>query len=405
MVIILKIRQTKPEDYARINELNALSYGFDSAAFAERFKERFEYQYDENYCLEVNDEIVANIRLIDFDQNVRGKRVKMGGIAMVVTDPLHRRKGYIREIMNFLLKKMIDEKYAVSNLYPFKDTFYGRFGYVNVNPHVFMKFNPKFLSRWKMLPKGYRIERLTPNEGYKYYKQIYNEKIRDVHGGIVRDKKRWKLWEEQHPGWYVVAFNAKNKAEGIMRYSTKGFMEGFSWSEAGKIRINDIKYLTPQGRQSLYHYLYLYADQVVEVTIPVVPYETELYPWLQGYYMTELKAENIWMTRIIDVKLAIDDIPVTIDGEITIKISDEHCMHNNQTYKFTAKNGKLSITELGKQDCQIEMAQEGLASLFYGLLTADDLESFEWLMNATKADRELLNAWFPILPPILTEGF
>ena len=44
----MKIRQTKPEDYERINELNALSYGFEKDTFAERFKERFSYQFDEN---------------------------------------------------------------------------------------------------------------------------------------------------------------------------------------------------------------------------------------------------------------------------------------------------------------------------------------------------------------------
>ena len=401
----MKIRQTKPEDYARINELNALSYGFAPEVFAERFKERFEYQYDENYCLEVDGIIAANIRMISFDQNVRGKIMKMGGIAMVVTDPLYRRKGYSRKIMNFLIDKMGKENFAVSNLYPFKDSFYTAYGYVNANPHVTIKFNPKFMVRWKKLPKGYTVERLSPSEGFKHYKEIYNTRIKDVHGGIVRNEKRWKLWEEKWPGWFVVAYNSKGKAEGIMRYSTKGFMEGFSWSESGKIRINDIKFLTPQARQSLYHYLFLYADQVVEVTMPVVPYESELYPWLYGHYMTEIKAENIWMTRIVNVKLTLDDMPVASDGKITVKISDNHCLKNNQTYTITSQKGKLSVEELGEQPSKLEMTQEGLASLVYGLLRANDLESFDWIKNATEKEKALLDAWFPILPPILTEGF
>ncbi len=403
--ILLKIRQTTPEDYERINELNALSYGFDKEVFAERFKERFAYQFDENYCIEVDGIIAANIRLISFDQNVRGKIMKMGGIAMVVTDPLYRRKGYSREIMKFLIDKMGKENFAVSNLYPFKDTFYAAFGYVNANSHVFMKFNPKFLIRWKNLPEGYRIERLSLSEGYKYYKEIYNTKIKDVHGGIIRSEKRWKLWEEKWPGWFVVAFNSKGKVEGILRYSTKGFMEGFSWSESGKMQVNDIKFLTPQARHALYHYMYLYADQVVEVTMPIFPNESEIYPWLQGYYMTELKTENIWMARIINVKLTLDDLPVETDGKITVKISDDHCPQNNQTYIITSQKGKLSVEELGEKPSKLEMTQEGLASLVYGLLTTDNLEVFKWIKNVSKEEKELLDAWFPLLPPVLTEGF
>ena len=401
----MKIRQTKQEDYERINELNAHCYGFEKEVFAERFKERFTYQFDENYCLEVDGKIVANIRLISFDQNVRGKIMKMGGIAMVVTDPLHRRKGYSREIMKFLIDKMGKENFAVSNLYPFNDSFYAAYGYVNANPHVSIKFNPKFMIRWKRLPEGYTVERLSPSDGFKHYKEIYNTRIKDVHGGIVRNEKRWKLWEEKWPGWFAVAFNPKGKAEGIMRYTTKGFMEGFSWSESGKMNIDDIKFLTPQARQSLYHYLYLYADQIVEVTMPVVPYESELYPWLRGYYMTEIKAKNIWMTRIINTKLTLDDLQVAVDGKITVKITDEHCPQNNQTYLITSKKGKLSVEELGEQPSKLEMTQKGLASLVYGLLTANDIESFNWITNAAEDEKALLDAWFPKLPPILTEGF
>ena len=99
--------------------------------------------------------------------------MKMGGIAMVVSDPLYRRKGYVREVMNYLMKKMADEKYAVSCLYPFKDTFYASFNYVNANPFVRMKFKPELFSRWKNMPDGYSIKRLNHSDGFKYFKEIF----------------------------------------------------------------------------------------------------------------------------------------------------------------------------------------------------------------------------------------
>jgi predicted acetyltransferase len=139
--------------------------------------------------------------------------------------------------------------------------------------------------------------------------------------------------------------------------------------------------------------------------MPVVPYESELYPWLSGHYMSEIKAANIWMARIINVKLTLDDLPVVSDGEITVKISDDHCPQNNQTYKITSQKGKLSVQELGEKSSKLEMTQEGLAALVYGLLRSDDLESFNWIKNATEEEKVLLDVWFPKLPPILTEGF
>ncbi|MHA1531316.1 MAG: hypothetical protein ACTSR6_04880, partial [Candidatus Heimdallarchaeota archaeon] len=65
----------------------------------------------------------------------------------------------------------------------------------------------------------------------------------------------------------------------------------------------------------------------------------------------------------------------------------------------------LSVEEMGEKPSKLEMTQEGLASLVYGLLTTDNLEVFKWIKNISKEEKELLDAWFPLLPPVLTEGF
>ncbi|NHJ47309.1 MAG: GNAT family N-acetyltransferase [Asgard group archaeon] len=403
-VIGLKIRQATKDDIESILQITAISYGFDAEAARERYTKRLDIVYDEYYCTEEDGIVTAILRMIPFQQFVRSKKLSMGGIAMVASDPLYRRKGHIRELMNFSIKKMEDENFAVSCLYPFKDTFYGNFGYVNANPFVRMKFNPKFLCRWKKLPKGYSIKRVSHAEGYDTFKEIHTKKMAEIHGGVERSAKRWKEYE-QGSGNVIIAYNSKNKAEGIMKIHSKGFSTGFSWCDDGKINVAGFFCLTANARRSLYNYLFKYSDQIIEISMPIYTHESELYPWLQGYYMTELQAENIWQARIVNVKETIEDMKAPVDGEITFQVTDDLCVKNNQTYQLISKNGKFSVKELGKEKANIEFTIEGLTALVYGILSTEEIEVFDWLKKITQKEKIVLDKWFPKCPPLLTEGF
>ncbi|MHA1557232.1 MAG: GNAT family N-acetyltransferase [Candidatus Heimdallarchaeota archaeon] len=401
----MKIRQATLKDFDRINELNGYCYGFDAKAVKDRFWLKYEFTFDENYCLEIDNKVVANTRCIPLEQNIRGKWLKMAGIAMVVSDPVSRRKGYVRETMNYLLKKMSDEKYAVTTLYPFKDTFYAAFGYVNAPPSVKMKVNPKFFSKWKRLPKGYSVERLTHTEAFEIYKSIHNKAVNNIHGAVRRSEKRWKEHDGPSPAWYAVAFNEKKEPEGFLRYRSKGFSTGFDWSEDGLITISDMFTLTPYARHALFNYLFLHSDQIIEVAIPMNPNESDLYTWLQNYYKTKLHPDVVFMARIVDVEETLQDMKVPFDGQITVKITDSHISKNNQTFEITAEKNALKISAMGDNPAETEMTIEGLTSLVFGILPATDLEPFNWLTKSKKADIDLLDKWFPMKKPWLTEGF
>ena len=401
----MKVRQATVKDFDRILELTGYCYGFDANAARDRYWSRYEYTFDENYCLEIDNKVVANTRCIPLEQNVRGKWLKMGGIAMVVSDPVTRRKGYVREIMNYCLKKMSEEKYPVTTLYPFKDTFYAAFGYVNAPPAVRMNINPKYLSKWKYLPKGYTVERLPHSEAFDIYKSIHNKAMENIHGGVRRSEKRWKEFSGPSPIWYAVAFNEKKEPEGFMQYRSKGFSTGFDWSEDGKISVNEMYTLTPQARQALYNFLFLHTDQIIEVAVPINPNESDHYTWLQNYYITSLSPANIFMARIVDVKDTIQNMMVPVEGQLKLKITDNHIAKNTQTFEITAEKNKLKVNALGDKPADTEMTIEGITSLVYGLLPATELKPFNWLTNSKKADIDLLGKWFELKKPWLTEGF
>ena len=75
---------------------------------------------------------LADASAIPMRQNIRGVVYPMAGVAGVATLPLARRRGYARALVTELLGQMREAGHAVSALYPFRPSFYQRFGDVGL---------------------------------------------------------------------------------------------------------------------------------------------------------------------------------------------------------------------------------------------------------------------------------
>lgn len=401
----MEIRQATLDDFEIVNELNGYCYGYNSEANKELHQKHFEHTHKEQYCIEQNNTVIGNARCIPFEQNIRGCWKNMAGIAMVVSAPEVRRRGNIRKLMLFLFEKMYALKMAVSTLYPFKDTFYSSFGYVSGSVSVQVEINPKQFKRWQKLPHGYSIERLPFNEGLEFLKTIHEKAIQEIHGGVRRSEKRWNEFSITRKDWLAVAFNPVGEPEGVIQYQSKGFGSDFPWAEEGKIVIRENYALTPEARHTIYHYLFLHADQINKVLMPLNPNHSNPNTWLQDFYTTSLHSGIIVMDRIIDVQRCLQDLPIEQEGQLTINVVDNHCSWNNRIFELNGKNNRLKIASIEDQDAPLEITIEGLTSLVYGLLSVNDLKTFQWLKSTSKDQIDLLAQWFPLKEPWMMEAF
>ena len=72
----------------------------------------------------------ATAAALSMTQNVRGAIFPMGAISPVAAHPMGRRKGYARMALTQLLGLLREEGHAFTGLYPFRESFYQRLGYV-----------------------------------------------------------------------------------------------------------------------------------------------------------------------------------------------------------------------------------------------------------------------------------
>jgi predicted acetyltransferase len=401
----MKIRQATEDDFDQILEVTAVSYGFEAEQARERYKKKYDDTMDEEFVVEVDGKITSKARNIPLIQNVRGKLIPMAGISMVASDPISRRKGHVRKLMEYLVREMYKDDLNVSTLYPFKDTFYAKFGYVNVNPYTQLIFNPSQLRKWKTLPEGYSIKRMNNEESFEIYKKIHEEFIGNIHGGVVRGEKRWKEYAENPRVKVAVVYNAKGKPEGIIRHSIKGFSSGFDWAPEGEINVQEFFYLTNKAKIALLNYLYSFCDQIVKVMLPIYPETSEIYTWLDNFFIAEIKSQNIWMARVIDVKKTLQDLHTESNEEITFKVVDPLIEANNTVFQIAGNKKKITVKELKEKSAPLELTIEGITALVYGLLTAEELEYFDWIKGASDATNKILDNFFPLKVGFLSEGF
>ena len=120
-------------------------------------------------------------------QNVRGKLFKMLGYAGISTHPGARRNGYIRQIVRHTLADLRPLDRPVSCLYPFRESFYQRLGYVTfpqVRKAIFQASNLAPLLKQDL---GGRVELDLIGDVYDIYRDFVLAIRPGVHGMAVFD--------------------------------------------------------------------------------------------------------------------------------------------------------------------------------------------------------------------------
>ncbi|MFW9802034.1 MAG: enhanced intracellular survival protein Eis [Candidatus Thorarchaeota archaeon] len=386
----MKIRRATEDDFDTIAELERYVYSLPPD-YIEMSRERFPYTFDDHYLLEDDEIAVASSRLIPLQQNLRGTWKKMGAIAMVTSYPETRRRGHIRKLMNYMFQAMHDDGYASSVLYPFKDTFYGAFGYVNCPPRLRVIANPSHLSRWQ-LPEGYSVKRLSMKEASDFYKSLYKAIGAETHGATARSEKRWNELTTASRIEIAAVFGPTGNPEGIMLYQHKGFSDFLGDANVGSMTVREWYWSNNSAKSALLNFVYLHADQLVRATLPANPLKDDYYQWIEGRNILELKTGLTYMARCIDVQNALEGLPAKSDGQLTFQVTDPLCKWNNQTFWVDASGGSMKVEPIGEAETSTSLTIEGISALLYGTLNADDLTSYSWISGNVPG---LLKDWFP----------
>ena len=335
---------------------------------------------------------VSTAASIPMTQNIRGKIFDMGGVASVSTMPEARRKGYVHQLMMHLFEDMAEKNQPISSLYPFRESFYGRLGYVGFPQMRILQFSPHYLQPLLKQNFGGRIEVAHIKEVYDTYRAFMKKIQHQIHGLGLHPDGTAQYLRDYGEFWTALAYDNDDILVGIMVYKLKGFRKDF--------QVRNFHFTNSHGKYLLLQWLARHADQVKDIWIKARPTDFAE-TW---FYDLEMQVHSRPITigiptpmgRVVIVE-QLNGIP-TGNGSFTATISDDYCPWNNGTYRFETVDNVLIVSPAATADCDLTI--EGLSALIFGGYDVGDLVYRGW-GNPSRDVQKIMKTMFPIAYPFL----
>jgi GNAT superfamily N-acetyltransferase len=346
------------------------------------------------YAAFEGDKGVAITACPKFTQNLRGKIFKMGGFAAVSTHPEARRKGYSHKLICHAFETLANEGDILSSLYPFRESFYERLGYVTFPQTRNAIFNPSTML--PLLNKDFEgdVELTLLGDGFDDYHAYTKAMHPEVHGmAMFTDYEGQKEAAQSNRNWLLKAIS-DDELVGLMVYNLKGD-EMMNYD----LRAVRFYYRTSLGKYLLLSWLARHVDQAGKVEMWLPSFEqpntwlSDIRPKLEPVFLAP-------MGRVLDVA-GVGGMR-TGTGAFTARISDPMCPWNDGTWKFMGDSGALEVIRAQAADCDLTI--QGLSALVYGVNDPADFKVRGW-GNPSIEIQEVMREMFPPMLPYLHEYF
>ncbi|WP_421384410.1 GNAT family N-acetyltransferase [Bacillus salacetis] len=352
------------------DSLNLSMYAFQYNVPEEEKEKRFRQLDDhELYGIEVKEELAAKLHLLSLDVYMGEREFKMGGIAGVATYPEYRRKGFVKELLTFTLKRMKEKGQTISMLHPFSIAFYRKYGWELFTTLKKVKVSRSELKMFDEVPGN--VRRFDKNNYPPVLEEIYRAYAVKYSGMLSREKQWWK--ERSITNLNVaVYYDSEGEGKGYILYSIK----------EEKMKVEELVVLNSEARSGMWNFICQHDSMLKEVELVLSPDDPIVFLLDNPKTATEL--HPYFMARIVDVKAFLEQFLSSFNEEVSLKISDQYAPWNNKVFTITSDG---VVIEQDESPNVLEMEVNALVPLFFGNYSAEKL--FE--MGLIKGSQESIS--------------
>ncbi|WP_305782574.1 GNAT family N-acetyltransferase [Symbioplanes lichenis] len=376
------------------------TYAFMPSPWEDEAREKYAqrmrfYETATSLLAEEDGRPLAGVGALAMRQNVRGAVRDMAGVFSVVSDPDARRKGYVRELMTRLLRQTREQGSSVSALYPFRPSFYERFGYVGVPRFRTATFAPEGLAHLLKADLPGEVRRLHMTEGFDDYNALTLRLLGEQHGFAVYDETRAAEFREKPSAWVAIA-RVDGEVVGAVTYRVDSY--------GGDLVAGDLLTTGPLGRALLLQFFARHVDQVARV---VVRLGTDEVPELWGTdfsVTTEGRVDHPRrggpMVRLLSID-ALNGLHTPAELAVTVEVIGDDLLAGR--YRISGEAGTLAVGK-STDEPGATLTCAGLSALAYGVLDPVEVV-IRGFGQVDAAAGEVLGALFPKRMPYLFADF
>ena len=331
---------------------------------------------DRTLCAFENRQLTTTYGWWPLNMRLNGTHCPVAGITFVSTSPVHRRRGYLRQITarHFEMLHETGER-PIAALHASLAGIYHRYGYAVVSSQQSYSFAPRhldFVHPPGKDPAGAGILKEIGDYDRAVLKDLYQRFCRDRTGYIHRGKATWEAGvlapppengeriqivheEEGVPSGYVVYTASPAKAEnGRLRQ---------------QIDIRELVWLNARACLSLWQY-FASMDLAEVIRCQRMPTDDPLPHLVSEPRELQITSRDGIMARLVDVREAMGRRCYDADGAICFELEDPMCEWNRGTWAFEASAGGASKIEESRRQPDLRLPVDTLAMLFFGRISA-----------------------------------
>ncbi|KAA6451104.1 GNAT family N-acetyltransferase [Bacillus swezeyi] len=349
------VRITAEADILRAISLS--EYAFQRKLSEEELeKAKLHYQKHEVIGIIEDEKLLSKLNIIPFEVQIENCSMKMGGIAGVATWPEERRKGTVRQLLMASLNIMRENQQTICFLYPFKISFYRKFGWE-------LTFYQKVISikREQLTPleqtEGF-VRRLEKAKGADEAGMLYDQ-YRSRHNGLLKRGADYWMTNILEDSVIPAVYYAKNGVPlGYILYTIKD----------KKMTIEELICLRYEARAGLWNFVCQHDSMIEELEMTVDPQDG--IDFLLDDPKIKQEIQPYMMARITDVYSFLEQYPLRrhIEEPFVFRVSDDIAEWNNLTLKVGRHGVEAADEESAANPLVIDI--QSLTAFLLGARTA-----------------------------------
>ncbi|MHC0429591.1 GNAT family N-acetyltransferase [Streptomyces sp. O3] len=304
-----------------------------------------------------------------------GGTVRMAGVTATGVIATHRRRGYLRRMMQAMFESALDRGEPLAMLSASEGGIYGRYGYGPSTYRVRWELARHEAALLPAEPDSGSLELVDAAQAKRAWPVVHASVRAHRVGELTPLAGHWdKLSDEADgangPLRYLLHRDRHGEADGIADFR-------LPWSatadHAGTLVVEALEATNPTAYRALWGVL-LDFDLTKTVVAPGRPRDEPL-RWMlanpRAMRVTR-QSDNLW-ARLLDVPLALTQRSYDTPGELTFTVDgDRMCPANNGTWRLRADGASVTCVPTD-QAADLTLTVPALSSLYFGGMSAHHL--------------------------------
>jgi len=351
-----EMRLLREEDLAGLLEDLSIAFGEVPAAAKDRIAAEIRSHLAVTLGSFEEGRLASSATMLPFEMYVGGVRQSVGGLASVQTAPWARRRGHVDGLLRAWFERLRQDAVGWCAEHPFDPRFYARYGFQSLPNGRSLEVPPSYFSGGR--PPD--AERLTGGD-LAVLKPIHEAFARRYSFALTRDDHARDSWDHVARSWTGEERHAYLLEDAYLVFAR--FQDG-----TNELRVSDLAWSTPAGRERLGRFLRAFEGQVERVRIHLPPGDAVL---LDAGARHAVRTPLV-QVRLVDVAAALAPLTAPRPSHWRLALEDEACPWNRGVFAVALGPEGCSLErEDGPVDAKLHVRE--LAALLTGAAAPETL--------------------------------